>query len=174
MKTTLSNHKSYVIETEEGIENGIFFRSPIQKVDFDAYYGNMRFSAYKYMKQIQNPIRKLYEILIGNGNIVRNINKWNESMDFGGFIGNILCIPIYFERKYRKLKAISTNNTDNIQEIRSYGFESEFNECGGACKIEKTVVTLNNGKKLKLTSKDYYHYTYAHIIEKVIDTGVLK
>lgn len=174
MKTTISNHKSYVIETEEGIENGIFFRNPIQKVYFDTYYGDMKFSAYKFMKQIQNPIRKFYEILIGNGNAVHNIHKWNESMDFGGFRGNILCLPIYFERKYRKLKAVSTDKTDNIQEIRSYGFESEFNECGGACEIEKTIVSLNNGKKMKITVKDYYNYTYAHIIEKVIDTGELK
>lgn len=173
MKTRIENHKSYVIETEEGEEKGIFFRSPIQKVSFDAYHDTPMFSPWKYKVSIQNPIRRFYEILIGNGNIVKNINKWIEMCDFGGFDGNILTFPIYFKRKYRKLRAVSTCSDDNIYEIKSYGFESPYEICSGACDTEKTIVKLKNGKRIKIKRHQYYNYTYSHIIERVIDSGVI-
>lgn len=172
MENRITNHKEYVITTEEGTEKGLFFRSPLQKVTFDGYYDNPKFSAWKYLKDIQNPIRRMYEILIGNGNIVKHIKEWSEDIDWCGFNGNILCLPIYFKRKYRKLRAIS-NGDNNIQEIISYGFESPFEICAGACAIENTTVLLKNGKRIKMRRKKYYHFTYSHIVKEVIDTDVI-
>ncbi len=169
MENRTVNYKEYVINTEEGKEKGLFFRNPLQKVGFDGYYDDSMFSAWKYKKDIKNPIRRLYEILIGNGKIVKNIDEWAENSDFGGFTGNILCFPIYFKRKYRKLVAYSCGN-GNIQKIVSYGFESEFNECGGDCDIEKTDILLKNGKHIRIKRKEQYHYTYEHIIKEIIDT----
>ena len=111
-----------------------------KKYFFDTYYmDESKISAWKYLNDIKKPIRKLYEILIGNKNIIKNINSWSDDSDWCGFEGNILCFPIYFKRDYRKLTAISTNN-DNIKEINSYGYESEFNMCGGDCAKEITLI----------------------------------
>lgn len=118
-------------------------------------------------------IRRVYEILIGNGKIVKNIKDWSENMNWGGFNGNILCFPIYFKKQYRKLNAVSCNG-DNIQEIVSYGYESEFNTCSGDCVMEKTVVYMKNGKKIKIKRKEQYHFTYEHIIKDAIDTGIIQ
>ena len=176
MGNRVVNYKNYTISTEEGCKRGIFFRNPLQKVDFIVMYGNEandRVSAYKYSNDIKNPIRRLYEILIGNGNIVKNIYKWSESIDFAGFSANILCFPIYLKREYRKLTAHSCGD-DNIKTIESYGYEKEFNICSGACHIEKTRIHLKNRKKIKIKRKKYYHFTYEHIIKEIINTGIIK
>lgn len=173
MENRVVNYKGYVISTEEGTEKGVFFRNPLQKVGFDSYdYGTM-FSAWKYMNAIKKPFRRLYEILIGNGNIVKNVQKWSEDLDFGGFNANILCCPIYFKREYRKLVAYSCED-DNIREIVSYGYESEFNDCGGCCDMEKTVIRLKNGKTIRIKRDNQFYFTYEHIIKKIIDTGIIE
>lgn len=174
METNVINHKDYVITTTEGLEHGLFFRSPIQNVFFDGYYDNTKFSAYKYMDKIQNPFRRFYEILIGNKSVVKNINDWSNEIGWGGVCANILCFPIYFKREYRSLTAISTNANDNIQFIKSYGYESEFNYCSGDCVREKTVMILKNKKCIKFNKKEQYHFTYSHIIKRVIDDGINK
>lgn len=168
MKNETVNYKEYLIYSEEGEKRGLFFRNPLQKVSFDAYSEDPMFSAWKYEEDIKNPIRRLYEILIGNGKIVKNIDEWSENLDFAGFTAKILCCPIYFKRKYRKLVAYSCGN-GNIQKIVSYGFESEFNECGGDCDIEKTYILLKNGKHIRIKRKEQYHYTYVHIVKEIID-----
>ena len=174
MNTTEIQYKNYVIMTTEGIQHGIFFRSPIQKVDYDAYYDNPRFSAWKYLNQIKNPFRKLYEILIGNYRIVKNIQEWSNDINWGGFRANILCSPIHFRREYRQLSAISTNAHDNIQCVDSYGYESEFNSCVGDCVCEKTSIKLKTGKWLKFKKTEQYYFTYEHIIKRIIDDGLNK
>lgn len=171
MENQVVNYKGYVISTENGMEKGLFFRNPLQKVYFDAYYNESVLSAWKYLNDIKNPIRRLYEILIGNGNIVKNIKKWSERCDWGGFNGNILCSPIYFHREYRKLVAHSCED-DNIQKIISYGYESEFNMCSGGCDVEKTIIHLKNRKNIRIKRKNQYHFTYAHIVKEIIDTGM--
>lgn len=171
MKNRVTNYKGYVITSEEGIEKGIFFRNPLQKVDFDAYGDEPILSAWKYLDRIKNPIRRMYEILIGNGKIIQNIEEWSKDIDWGGFTGNILCPPIYFKRNYRKLKAVSNDSNNNIQEINSYGYESEFNICAGDCVIERTVIKTKSGKRIKLKQYDQYNFTYEHIIKGVIDTN---
>lgn len=171
METNIISYKGYTIYTEEGTEKGIFFRWPIQKVNFDAYYGHAKFSAGKFAHNIKNPIRKIYEIMIGNGKAVKNIEKWLCELDFGGFSGNIVCSPIYFKREYRKLSAISNNGNTNFKSIESYGYESTFNECAGACALEKTIFKITNGKTIRSKRKTSYYYTYAHVIEDVIDNN---
>ena len=171
MENRIVDYKGFVITTEEGTEKGIFFRSPLQQVHFDAYGHNAMFPAYKYAQDIQNPIRRLYEILIGNGDIVKNIDSWLQELDFGGCTGNILCFPIYFKREYRKLTAYSCDSS-NIKEIKSYGYESEFCECAGECYSEKTVIRLKTGKNIKIKRKDTFYFTYIHIIKDIIDDGI--
>lgn len=146
MDNRVVNYKGYIINTEEGTEKGLFFRSPIQKVRFDAYYDRPKMSAWKYLHDIKNPLRRIFEILIGNGIIVKNIKEWSKESDWGGFTGNILCCPIYFKREYRRLNAVSSGS-DDIQKINSYGYESEFETCSGNCNMEKTVIKMKNGKK---------------------------
>lgn len=173
MQTSVVNHKGFVIQTEEGVEKGIFFRKPLQQVGYDAYYDNPLFSAWEYLEAIKNPIRRLYEIIIGNREIINNIHKWAESLDWGGFSANIICFPIYFKRQYRKLSAYSCDDS-NIQKIESYGYESQYETCSGCCYIEKTKILLCTGKTIRLIEKNQYHYTYAHLIKDMIDTGEIE
>ena len=173
METSVTNYRDYVITTKSGVERGIFFRSPIQSVGYDGYSWQSKFSPWNYMEAIKNPIRRLYEILIGNGNIVKNIKNWAREPNFGGFRGNIICFPIYFKRDYRSLLAESTG-TGNIKKIKSYGYESEYCTCGGECKVEKTKVWLKNGKVIHLRENELFHYTYLHIVKDIIDSGEIK
>lgn len=173
----ISDYKGYVITTEEGTEKGLFFRNPLQHVFHNTYHdSNPKLSAWIYIEKIKNPIRRLYEIIIGNGFVVKNVVDWSEYLNWAGFHANILCSPIYFKREYRKLKAISADmyNNDNIKEINSYGYENQFNYCAGDCEVEKTTIKLKNGRVIKLKNKDSYHYTYRNIVEKIIDTGVVE
>jgi hypothetical protein len=175
IETNVKNYKDFVVNTEQGTEKGIFFRSPIQKISFDAYYCDEKekFSAWDYKEKIKNPFIRFLEILKGNKNIVDNINEWAESDNWGGFDANILCSPIYFWREYRRLTAESTSSNTNIKSIKSYGYESQYNRCGGSCMIEKTVFALKNNKKIKVLKPETYNYTYQHIIEKIIDSGCI-
>ena len=172
METNTINHKNYVIQTTEGTERGIFFRSPLQKVFFDPYNldDNNKYTK-NYLRKIKNPIRRFYEILIGNKDVVNNIDTWLSQIGFGGCQITVFCAPIYFNREYRKLTAVSTSTTDNISSIISYGYESEFNWCSGDCVIEKTTIKLKTGRKLRIKRNEQYHYTYRHIIKDIIDTG---
>lgn len=183
MSIEYSNYGNYMIVREDSVQHGIFFRNPIQKAFFDMYpYGAVsdKFSACDFAYNIsKNPFYKLYQILIGNKNIVKNINKWiNECDDFTGFDANILCSPIYFKRKYRKLRAYPNSNNffknDIIRSIESYGFESEWESCQGACKIERTKFKLINGKTIHINKKNYYHFTFTHVIKEIIENQEFK
>ena len=171
-ENVVKNYKNFVIKSEEGIEKGLFFRSPIQKVDFGTWDED-KFNAYTYLSKIKNPLFKFMEILKGNRNIVDNIEGWAEedNGDWAGFKANVLCLPIYFSRVFRRLEAISQTLDTNIQIIKSYGYESQFNKCGGSCVIEKTVFKLKNGKKIKVSKPGNFKYTYEFKIEEVIDSG---
>lgn len=173
MENEVINYKGYVISTEEDTKRGIFFRNPLQKVDFVAFDGDGRFSPYEYKVAIKNPLRRIYEILLGNGNVVKNIEQWYKSCDFAGFTANILCSPIHFKRKYRKLKAVCIGD-DNIQKINVYGYEGEYNICGGCCDKEKTSLKFKTGKTMKLKRTGTYHFIYPFVIENIIDTGSLE
>ena len=172
METRTTKYKNFVIDTETGIERGLFFRKPIQKVTFDAtfdvFYDEPSLNAWKYADDIKRPIRRLYEVILGNSSIINNIEKWKEDINWGGFSANILCCPIYFKREYRKLKALSVNE-DNIQSIVSYGYEGEYNDCAGNCVVEKTIIILKNGKRIKKKIRGSYKYTYERMVKEIID-----
>ena len=172
MKDRIISYNGYVIYTNGAEERGLFFRSPLQKVRFETFYDDT-FSAWDYLNRIKNPIRRLYEILIGNGKILRKIDNWSKNANWAGFMGNILCSPIYFKREYRKLTAYSCGNDNgSIQKIVSYGYESNFNICCRDCEIEKTVMHLKNGRTIKTKRRGSYYFTYEHIIKEIIDSGV--
>ena len=40
--------------------------------------------------------------------------------------------------------------------------------------MEKTIITLKNGKKMHITRYESYHFTYEHIIKKIIEKGAIK
>lgn len=175
MEIDITVYNNHVISTEEGTEFGVFFRSPIQKVSYDAYYCNVdATNAWLYKDKLKNPVRRLYEILIGNGNIVKNIEEWSKSLDWGGFTANKLMLPIYFKREYRYLKSVSSSTHDVIQRVVSYGYEGPYNMCSGACHIERTRITLRNGKKVRVKRKDAYYYTFRHIVERMISSGKIE
>lgn len=164
-------YKDYIITVIDGIEKGIFFRSPIQSVHFDAIgWGDELFNAQSYQRAIKNPLRRAYEFIIGNGKILENIEEWAKDDRWGGFYGNILCFPIYFKRKYCKLEAKALDGGD-IKKVVSYGYESEFNVCAGNCHKETTTITLKNGEQVKIKRKGVYKFTYLHVIKDIIDTG---
>lgn len=174
IKIDIEAFKGFSIIAEEGVHYGIFFRNPIQKVEFDAYYCDIpQTSAYVFCNKIQNPIRRLYEILIGNGNAVKNIGTWLDQLDFGGFKGNKLMSPIYFKRRYRKLIATKEKYDNAIHKIESYGYDAPYNSCSGACHIERTRITLRNKKVMKRVTTGRYHYTYNHIIKDMIENGII-
>lgn len=181
MEIKVEEYKDYIIATQEGVQKGIFFRSPLQRVSFDAY-GDVPdvISAWKYLRDIKNPIRRFYEILIGNREIVSTIHQMAERCDWGGFDANILCSPIYFKREYRKLSAYSCIDS-NIKRIESYGYEGIYNICAGECKVERTKVYIvkrfaffSNTRIIRLKKFNQYYYTYAHIAKEVIDSGCVE
>lgn len=168
------NYSHCVITSEEGTDYGVFFRSPIQKKHYDTYiFDKKSTSAWEYMAKIKNKLRYFYEFAIGNGNILRNINEWSEYDNWAGFDANYLCFPIYFKREYRYLHAQATDPELNIQDVKSYGYEGEFNYCSGACKVEYTTIKLKTGKKIRFKSFESYKYTYSHIVSKIMEGNVV-
>lgn len=102
MENRVVNYKGYIISTEEGTEKGLFFRNPLQEVSFDAYYDKPKMSAWKYLHDIKNPFRRVFEILIGNGNIVK-ISKSGLMMCILEDLQGIFCVARFILRE----------NTDN-------------------------------------------------------------
>lgn len=153
-----------------GAEKGIFLRSPLKKIEFcDGFdwEDKSKQDVYTYSNKIQNPVRRLYEICIGNGTIVKELNEWMKDCDFAGFTGNIICCPIYFKREFRELH-LKSNTDSMIKEIISKGYENEFELCNGGCEKEKTLIKFNNKRKSKFTTKEHYQYTYSHICEELL------
>lgn len=182
MEPDVCEYKGYIIATQEGVQKGIFFRSPLQRVSFDAYGENVpdKISAWKYLNAIKNPIRRFYEILIGNRKIVSTIDQMANRCDWGGFNANILCSPIYFKREFRRLSAYSCIDS-NIKRIESYGYEGIYNICAGDCKVERTKIyiarrfaTFSNTRIVRIKRFNTYYYTYKHIAKEIIDSGYIE
>lgn len=167
VRVETDKNETYEAIEMKGIEKGIFLRSPLKKISFTDDYGDSKQNVYTYAKKIKNPIRRLFETLIGNGTIVKELDTWMTDFDFAGFTGNILCSPIYFKRKFRHLyfKPISDSL---IKEIISKGYENEFELCAGGCEKERTRIKFYNKKTSQFTTKGQYYYTYSHICEKLL------
>lgn len=166
METKILNYKDYVISTKQGFKSGIFFRSPLQKIDRE-------FMAWSeddisYFNSLDNKFIRIIETIIGNGKIIKNMKDMIDN-DYCGAVFNKLCSPIYFKRQCRELTAISQNDDNNIKEIVSCGYESEFETCSGGCVVEKTKFRLKNGKTITYKLKNAYNYTYEHIVKEILD-----
>lgn len=175
METRTVNYKDYVITTKEGVEKGLFFRSPIQKRTIMTYF-DMSEMDQKYIEKIRNPgtIRRFFERLLGNGEVLKNLDNYLNDIDCAGFDIKYICSPIYFKRESRHLTAVCTNPKKNIQKIVSHGYEDQYNICGGDCHVEKTIITTKTRSKIRIKKKEQYEYTYAHIVKRTIDTDVFQ
>ena len=99
-----------------------------------------------------------------------------DRIDWAGFEANKLCFPIYFSRNCRSLKCILNDPEgleNNISGVSSYGFEDQWETVNGGCKVEITKIKLKSGKTIRRKKFDSYHYTFAHVIKNLIDTGIM-
>lgn len=168
VKVEANRTESYESIEMRGTEKGIFLRQPLKKIEFQEMWDSeSKQDIYTYSKKIQNPVRRLYEICIGNGTIVKELNEWMKDCDFAGFTGNIICCPIYFKREFRELH-LKSNTDSMIKEIISKGYENEFELCSGGCEKEKTLIKFTNKRQSRFTTKEHYHYTYSHICEELL------
>ena len=160
-------HQDYIIHTKAGMEKGIFFRNPIQKVLFDSYSDNPLFSAWNYLTKTNSIVFRVLQSLLGNNEILKTIGIDSKDFDWGGFRANIICFPIYFKRNARALNATARNIDSVIQEISSHGYESEFENCAGACAVEKTIFITKTGYSFRETNYGSYQYTYPSKIHEL-------
>lgn len=168
MENRIINYQSYIIHTQTQDKRGMFFRNFRQHIHCDMWYNAEKMNG--YLDKIKNPVRKLYEILLGNKEVVCNLGKWMNETDFCGCDIYIIHCPIYFKRHIRTLTAIDTSNKCNIAKIQSSGYESEFNYCAGHCEVERTKIKLKNGKTMRIVQKGQFHCTYEHIVKQIIDS----
>lgn len=162
----LTCESNYTIHTEEGIERGLFFRCPIQKIHYD--HCSEKYSPHIFQSKLKNPVFRFFQSVIGNKKVVDNVDSWMNEFDFCGFKANIMCSPVYFNRKYQRLVAY-TNGRSEVHSIVSFGYEGQYNICDGKCDCEKTTIYLKNKHTIKERRKGEYHYTYQHISEKILE-----
>lgn len=172
----VTNHNDYTIITRDYKEYGIFFRSPIQKVYYDTY-SDSPLSAYRFANRVvKSTIYALYQTLIGNGKVLKQLPDMVDRVDWAGFEANKLCFPIYFSRNCRSLKCILNDPKgmkNNILNISSYGFQDQWETTSGGCKVEKTRIKLKSGETIRRKRFNSYYYTFAHVIKELIDTGTM-
>jgi len=156
-----------IIITQEGVQRGIFFESPIQKRYLETVYFSVIDSKYLSAEEYNDKLNesKLYRMfhyILGNGKIIKNIHEWIEKDNFAGVTINVITFPIRFSRKYRRLIAIDEEK--NIK-ISSFGYEGKFENVGGGCKKEITKIKVKGHKRIKNKETGSYKYTYEHIIK---------
>lgn len=169
----IEKEEGFIITTNTGVARGLFFRLPVQTLDLEYWIKGKR-SLTRYTEVIKNPTRRIFEILIGNGSVIKNINKWEEEQDFGGVRIRTLCLPFYFKRNFRQLKAISTNKNSAIERIISYGYDDEFVYVSGECIKEKTKIIPRSGKIWNVVRKDTYQYTYRNMVKQILKAGAFE
>lgn len=149
---------------EEKTEKGIFFRSPIQRVEKETYsFGDGKDYAYYWL----NTAKKYVIPYLLNCITYNSKKKFVEENDAAGIVVNELCWPIYFYRNVRRSYFRLENHPDGIKEIFSWGEEPYKNNCSGACMFEKTKIVFGNGDVKKIyRGSGSFHYTYAHVIEE--------
>ena len=168
----MANIDNYVIHVKEYIQHGVFFRSPIKKVSYsDNWYGTSHYPAFNYIKKLKNPVFRLFQHLIGNTDIVNNAEEWSKDHSFAGFKANALMSPLYFKRPCRSLDGYAQSSDDNIQEIHSFGFGMPYEDLSGGCELERTTFKLKSRHCIKERKRGSYYFTYAHVIESVIENN---
>lgn len=166
---------NYIIFTDEGMETGIFFRSPIRKITYEVYpYSSEHFSLAIFAQDCKDSILfRIYQYILGNKELVKSVMKEDLFKDpyLFGMEGNIVISPIYFKRKYRALDIINMNDDIPINYISSFGYEDEYNMIAGYCTKETTVIHHKYKKKeTRLRTGNKYLYTYLHIAKELIKT----
>lgn len=164
--------KNYSMFYDEGSEYGIFLRSPIQKKYFEIYSCNLNDDIDRYVYSVQrNPLRRLWEKIIGNSKLIKDIGKWIND-DLPGFEVKVLTSPIYFKREYQALLVTLNNPKDkiNIFSVDSYGYHNDkYISYSGECDKEVTKISYKDGTVNKsIRRHEDYRFTYPHIVEKML------
>lgn len=149
--------KQYHHTKFNGIQQGIFFRSPFQQFDIDLYDGHISW----LWKPWQNPL--LFICNLGKNKQYRNII--NNGYNAAGIRVRTITSPIYFKRKIRTA-IVEFIDHPIYQSISVFGEEPYKNRCSGACIVEKTIFTLRSGKKVKYKRYGNFHYWYEHILKE--------
>ncbi len=157
----------YKFYQEEFQKTGIFFQSPIQKIDWRTAWDctdNYPFVAEDFVDRCKKSrLFRWMNIILGNKNQVEKMANWLEDWNFAAATLTTIVCPIYFKRTYRTLKAYATDSAAEIQQIHSVGYESPYNYCSGACYKESTWMVTKHTLKHFVNRKNF-HYTYKHVI----------
>lgn len=147
----------FSIISETKIEKGIFFRSPIQKVQVETYLGE----AYSW---VDNAKRLVIPYLL-NMDKYSHFKEIIEDDDLAGLVVRVFASPIYFKRYVRTAIHKFKNHPDGLLEIRVFGEEPFKNNCSGACICEKAIFVFDNEKKETVKTYGSFHYYYKHVVE---------
>ena len=166
--TQITHYFDFNVSSEKGVEYGLFFRNPLSKKSLVFNFSECKTDAFHYIVKSANPFFRLYQYLLGNRQVVLNVDRMHIDETYFAII-NILRSPIHFKRKYRRTEAINKNKNGNISSIISYGISSE--ECEATCVKEKTITTFSNGIKERYILRDRAHY-FTHLcnLSKIINT----
>jgi len=146
----IKNHKQYIIQIDEKIKTGLYFRNPIQKIAINEKdYGE--FNSLTYIYKVKHSfLFKLFQYCLGN---YHNIQMVLNDELITRFKINRLCSPIYTRREYIKLKASSTRLDDKIQSIYSIAYNPICLGCPKKCIVEKTKIVEQNKVRTYLNNK---------------------
>ena len=166
---------NYIIFTDEGVQTGVFFRSPIRKVTYEVYpYSSEYFSLVIFAQNCKDSrLFRIFQYIIGNRELVKSVMKEDlfKDQDLFGIEGNILISPIYFKRNYRALDIININDDIPIEYISSFGYDDKYTRVSGICIKETTVIHHKYKKKeIRLRTGNKYLYTYLYIAKELIKT----
>lgn len=178
--------QSSIILTNEEVKNGIFFRNPFFKREFDIYethYNILNDTPTKGCIHATHKFKglwgKIHAILNSQSKVLRTI-KWMSECDNAALYRlNSIRSLIYFSRIERSAEYI-----DEDLVIKSKGFHYVDEACGGACVKEFTKIYRVVGDKTKLIKSYYSHstnsghkgykMTYKHVLIDFVKDAVIK
>lgn len=165
-ETQTTYYSDFKITSEKGIEHGLFFRDPLSKKILVVNYKNCDTDAFQYIAKIKNPLFRLAQYLLGNRQVILNIEYMQSDETYFTNI-NILRSPVYFKRNYRRTEAINRNENGCISSIISHGICNE--DCEATCVKEKTITTFFNGRAEVCILRNRAHcFTHLFNIAKII------
>lgn len=173
---TESYGERYMIYHDEGVQTGIFFRSPFRKITYKVYPDKAgEYSLIHYVHDIRaNKRFRLFSRLLGNNKIINEI--YEDDLDiftddlYGIDINTIIC-PIYFKRNYRYLDIINLEEKGPIDYITSFGYDDEYIDVAGECNKEITKIKHRYKRnEYRIRFGKNYLYTYTHSAKELIKT----
>lgn len=154
----------------EGIEKGVYFRFPLQKVYKESFSFNDENECVSGWRN--RAIKQVIPFLL-NIRMWFKCKEWLEEDDFAGIRVKELCSPIYFIRKVRTATHKILNHPF-ITEINVYGYEPYKNYCAGAAEREVTIIKFKDNSKNRVVKYEKFHYVYAHVVEQELKQGLTK